>query len=61
MSFVLIDPPVNPFSPKDEIQAWVEYCRKRFTEQPDSREWKEALDEALRILELADKHDPHRH
>ena len=61
MSFVLIDPPVNPFSPKDEIQAWVERCRKQLAQQPDSREWKDALDEALRILELADKYDPHRH
>lgn len=41
--FVLIDPPVTPFSTHGEILLWVDICRLEVSKYPESQEWKAAL------------------
>ena len=38
--FVLIDPPVTPYSPMSELLAWVDVCRAALEEDPGSPEWR---------------------
>ena len=44
--FVLIDPPVTPYSPMSELLAWVDVCRAALEEDPGSPEWEAALADA---------------
>ncbi len=41
--FVLIDPPVTPYSPREEILLWAEVCRQELLGNPESKEWQEAI------------------
>ncbi len=50
---MLIDPPVTPFSPPEEIEAWIEECRRMQKERPDEPVWEDLLAEARRYLETS--------
>lgn len=51
--YTLIDPPVNPFSPVDEIEAWVRHCERQVADEPDNEQWRAALRDAKVVLEMA--------
>lgn len=51
--FWLIDPPVTPFSPPEEIEAWIEECRRMLKKYPDDADWIDALESAQRYLETS--------
>ena len=46
MSYTLIDPPITPFSPVNEIKAWIEHLQKL----PDSPERAAAIADAEELL-----------
>jgi hypothetical protein len=58
--YLLIDPPVSPFSPPDEIVAWIARLEK-LAEQPENREKnvrkqiREALSEARSYLRTSNR------
>ena len=57
MGYTLVDPPVTPFSPADEIAAWVARCRAEVEARPDDLGWRHALAEAEALmLAAADEH-----
>lgn len=51
MSYTLIDPPVTPFHPVDNIETWLSALR----EMPESRERDEAIERAEQWLATAQK------
>ncbi len=52
-NFVLIDPPITPYSSREEVVAWLDVCRQALAENPDYAEWAGALAEAERMLATA--------
>ena len=46
-AFILIDPPVGPYSGKDAIESWIQELQ----EMPDSPEVKAAIEQAAEWLE----------
>lgn len=48
--FVLVDPPVTPYSPRDDVVRWAGECRQAVLDNPGSAAWREALDYAESLL-----------
>lgn len=48
IGYILIDPPVTPFSPEKDILAWIEKLKTL----PDRPEVREAISQAQEYLEL---------
>ncbi len=51
----LIESPITMFSPPEEIEAWIEECRRMQKERPDDASWDIALESALFELEWSRK------
>jgi len=49
---ILIDSPVGPYSPIDEIRDWIE----ELNNMPDTLEVRKALEEAKSMFEMSKKH-----
>jgi len=49
-SFVLVDPPITPYSPRDDVLRWAEECRRALLDNPGSAAWQEALRYADALL-----------
>lgn len=51
---VLVDPPITPFSPRDDVLRWADECRQALSDNPGSAAWQEALDYAEALLDEKD-------
>lgn len=52
--YTLIDPPVTPFSPREDIERWIETCKIKVAELPSDQQWEVALFDAESMLQEAD-------
>ena len=48
--FVLIDPPITPYSSREDVSRWADVCRRAVSDNPGSAEWQEALAYAEGVL-----------
>lgn len=46
----LVDPPITPYSPRDDILRWADECRQALRANPGSAAWQDALDYAESLL-----------
>lgn len=53
IEYILIDPPVTPYSPKEDILAWIEKLKTL----PTLPEVKEAIAEANKYIKIKDELD----
>lgn len=58
MSYVLIDHGLTPFSPIDEIEAWIERVKRMIEERPNNDELREALQELERLRGVVKGQEP---
>ena len=60
MSYVLIDHGLTPFSPIEEIEAWIERVKRMIEERPNNDELRGALRELERLRGVAKGQEPDR-
>ena len=58
MSYVLIDHGLTPFSPIEEIEAWIERVKRMIEERPNNDELRGALQELERLRDVAKGQEP---
>jgi len=58
VSYVLIDHGLTPFSPIDEIEAWIERVKRMIEERPNNDELREALQELERLRGVVKGQEP---
>lgn len=58
MSYVLIDHGLTPFSPIEEIDAWIERVKRMIEGRPNNDELRGALQELERLRGVAKGQEP---